>query len=134
MATTIQPSNTLVFTRPGRGAIAQLREQLVERGSRFAILNGAVKDFVGLRYDASGHGADGPEFLIDVDTIVIDEALRLNPEIRPLVQELLLERSLHGHTLPHLKNVVLVYSFIDKREAIEPFDMGTTYPTATLDI
>lgn len=45
-----------------------------------------------------------------------------------------LERSLHGHALPHLKTVVLVYSFIDKREAIEPFDMGTTYPTATFDI
>lgn len=131
MADASQPSNTIVTTRPGRGAIAQIREQLIVNGSRFAIVDGAQYDV--LRHDVMGYGADGREYLVDVDTIVIDQVLLLDPQVRPLVQELLLERSLHGHALPQLKNVVLVYSFIHKHEAIQPFDMGSI-PVATLDI
>jgi len=91
------------------GTLAVMRRELTAAGSSYAILIADEFEAGDFSAEALGLGKDGPVRFDNVDTIIIDDARYLRPEVRALVEEMMLHRQLRGRDLPLLQNVVLMW-------------------------
>lgn len=112
------PTNLAISTPPGIGTYVQLVSELMAKGSNYFNVSGAH----GTHFDLVLSVATGEIVLADglesADTIVVDEAEKMSPSLRELVEELIQSRSLGGRKLDALKDVVIVYT----RNEEDPFD------------
>lgn len=102
-----KPTNLDISTPPGIGTMAMLQAELTAIGSSYVTFIGTE-----LSVDLAFPTTDGTvvlaEGLESADTLIIDEASKMDLDVAALVEELVNDRSLHGRVLPDLKRVVLV--------------------------
>ena len=115
--------NIVVESQPGIGTIADMREELAARGSRYTIVSGAISA-VDFRADLSAIGHDGGTRIDEADTLIVVDVSHLDPMSHDLVQELLIQRSLHGQELPELKTVILVVETVNFAATMATFDLA----------
>ncbi|ROR76077.1 hypothetical protein SAMN06295974_3775 [Plantibacter flavus] len=115
-AQAVNPSNLVVSTPPGRGALADLQSELVSRGSDYVIVSAWQDgDILALPRRDSGPVHVDPG-LQGAKAIIFDDASRASASMAPLMHELVESRTILGQALPGLKTVILVHTRIDENE------------------